>query len=455
MSRNRTAGRARDGTAGADAHAPRARDLGRARTTAAGVWDLSGPITAQRTLGDVVADLLVEEIVTAAGVPPRWRTGPATWSSGLVHDKVKSLVDTGAPDPLKPNSDSMKRLAAALASTEATTVIDVGLAGRRRRHAARDRGAPAAHLSPRRQGGGAECRRPPGSQAVAAGQRQRRLEGPAEERGHTGRRSTRLRAPLRQDRPVDCRRAAAGRGRRRVAVADGGVVDCVRRRDVADLGGKSGASFGVGVASFTVSAADLGGGVRVGGGDAWRDRALGCSTSTPVSRSAATCRSWTTTPTAPPIAWSRRRLRRPGDRGARVAGAARGGPVRGRPARLVRVARRGPHLLNHYLQERHAAIDVGGGDVQRRHEAQESGRGALISSPRSSAAPTTFRRPTAAQRQRQQQAAAAHLAVAVLGRAALAGAGQIGPPIVATCSRNPARHLSRTAQPTAASAGCR
>ena len=34
-----------------------------------GVWDLSGPINARRTLGDVVADLLVEEVVNRSGVP--------------------------------------------------------------------------------------------------------------------------------------------------------------------------------------------------------------------------------------------------------------------------------------------------------------------------------------------------------------------------------------------------
>src|SRR6185369_2614160 len=89
-----------------------------------GVWDLSGPITAKRTLGDVVSDLLIEEIVGAAGVPSALEDQATDAVHDLVGDKVKSLVDAAAPDALKPGSDLMMKLATVLASAQVTSTID-------------------------------------------------------------------------------------------------------------------------------------------------------------------------------------------------------------------------------------------------------------------------------------------------------------------------------------------
>ncbi len=95
-----------------------------------GLWDLSGPITARRTLGDVVADLLVDEIVDRAGVPSLL----ADQARELVHDlvaaKVKAAVDQSAPAALRPDSELMRKLAVVLASTEVKSTIDIA-AGRR------------------------------------------------------------------------------------------------------------------------------------------------------------------------------------------------------------------------------------------------------------------------------------------------------------------------------------
>jgi hypothetical protein len=90
-----------------------------------GVWDLSGPINARRTLGDVVADLLVEEIVKRAGVPSLLEEQAQNAVSALISSKVKALVDAGVPGPLKPDSDLMKKLGAVLATTEVKSIIDL------------------------------------------------------------------------------------------------------------------------------------------------------------------------------------------------------------------------------------------------------------------------------------------------------------------------------------------
>jgi hypothetical protein len=90
-----------------------------------GVWDLSGPINAQRTLGDVVADLLIEEIVARAGVPSAVEANAKSAVRSIVGAKIKAAVDTGAPESLRPDSDLMKRLAQVLASTEVLSRIEL------------------------------------------------------------------------------------------------------------------------------------------------------------------------------------------------------------------------------------------------------------------------------------------------------------------------------------------
>jgi len=90
-----------------------------------GVWDLSGPITAQRTLGDVVADLLIDQIVSLAGVPSAIEDQAKSVVRALVGGKIKSIVDAVTPAPLKPGSDLFTKLTAVLASAQVTSTIDV------------------------------------------------------------------------------------------------------------------------------------------------------------------------------------------------------------------------------------------------------------------------------------------------------------------------------------------
>src|SRR6478735_8496500 len=90
-----------------------------------GVWDLSGPITAQRTLGDVVADLMIDQIVGLAGVPSAIEDQAKSVVRSLVGSKIKSLVDAVTPAALKPGSDLFTKLTAVLASSQVASTIDV------------------------------------------------------------------------------------------------------------------------------------------------------------------------------------------------------------------------------------------------------------------------------------------------------------------------------------------
>jgi hypothetical protein len=90
-----------------------------------GVWDLSGPITAQRTVGDVVADLLIGEIVSRAGVPSALASQAQDAVRSLVGNTIKAAVDAAVPASLKPGSDLMTKLATVLASTQVASTIDL------------------------------------------------------------------------------------------------------------------------------------------------------------------------------------------------------------------------------------------------------------------------------------------------------------------------------------------
>jgi hypothetical protein len=88
-----------------------------------GLWDLSGPITSQRTFGDVAADLLVDEIVSLSGVPDALEERATDAVHDLIADKVKATVDERAPADLRPGSPLMMKLAAVLATTEVASTI--------------------------------------------------------------------------------------------------------------------------------------------------------------------------------------------------------------------------------------------------------------------------------------------------------------------------------------------
>ncbi len=75
-----------------------------------GSWDLSAPIGGDRTIGDVVAEVLVEEAVALSGVPSALEDEAAVALDGAVGDDVRDFVDARTPDELRPGSPLMEAL---------------------------------------------------------------------------------------------------------------------------------------------------------------------------------------------------------------------------------------------------------------------------------------------------------------------------------------------------------
>ncbi|MBN2498869.1 MAG: hypothetical protein JXR96_30040 [Deltaproteobacteria bacterium] len=94
-----------------------------------GQWNLSGPLTDDRTVGDAIADLLVEKIVGASGVPSMFEETVQEIVSDSIRDEIKSLVDENAPAALAPDGDVTRALAASLADVrlESSLELEEGL----------------------------------------------------------------------------------------------------------------------------------------------------------------------------------------------------------------------------------------------------------------------------------------------------------------------------------------
>ena len=73
----------------------------------------------------MVADLLIGEIVSRAGVPSALQGQAQSVVRSLVGDKIKAAVDAAVPASLKPGSDLMMKLATVLASTQVASTIDL------------------------------------------------------------------------------------------------------------------------------------------------------------------------------------------------------------------------------------------------------------------------------------------------------------------------------------------
>ena len=92
---------------------------------ATGTWDVSGPLAQNRTVGDAVADILVEKIVGLTGVPSLLEDKTHEYVDKAIRDHVKSVVDGNAPAELSPGGSVHKVLAATLASVRAESTIEL------------------------------------------------------------------------------------------------------------------------------------------------------------------------------------------------------------------------------------------------------------------------------------------------------------------------------------------
>jgi hypothetical protein len=143
--------------------------------TSTGTWKLSGPLEGGRTVGDAAADLLLDEVVSAAPVPSFLESKLRDWLSDALRNPVKQAVDSRVPKDLAPDGALTLLLGETLASVqiestitlggdtdelegnEAITAIELVVRGQRRRLSAAALGAPgvAAEWAGQESGAGA------------------------------------------------------------------------------------------------------------------------------------------------------------------------------------------------------------------------------------------------------------------------------------------------------------
>lgn len=91
-------------------------------------WNVSGPLAGGRTVGDAIADLLVDGIVGASGVPSLLEDQAHEALSDLIREDVKGAVDGYVPAELAPTGTMTQLLGEALASltVESTLTLEEG-----------------------------------------------------------------------------------------------------------------------------------------------------------------------------------------------------------------------------------------------------------------------------------------------------------------------------------------
>lgn len=90
---------------------------------ASGTWNISGPLAQSRTVGDAVADLLVDQIVSLCGVPSMLEDKAHEYVGKAIRDPVKTVVDQNAPSELAPGGSVNQVLAASLVDVKAESEI--------------------------------------------------------------------------------------------------------------------------------------------------------------------------------------------------------------------------------------------------------------------------------------------------------------------------------------------
>ena len=73
-------------------------------------WDLSGAIAAD-SLGDLVADLLIEQVVAGLGLPGFLQDDARDALSSIAHDPIADFIDANTSDVLDPSTGVLADLA--------------------------------------------------------------------------------------------------------------------------------------------------------------------------------------------------------------------------------------------------------------------------------------------------------------------------------------------------------
>lgn len=84
--------------------------------SSSGTWDLSGPFSSGRTVGDAAAEIVIGQIVSLAGVPSLLEDKANKTLSDAFADDIAATVDANAPVELAPGSRLMQVLGTTLAS---------------------------------------------------------------------------------------------------------------------------------------------------------------------------------------------------------------------------------------------------------------------------------------------------------------------------------------------------
>ncbi len=84
-------------------------------------WDLSGPFAGSATVGDVAAEIVVDEVAGLIGVPESMQDAVREKIADAIFDKVRDHVDANAPDALQPDGELFLALSKTFATVEVET----------------------------------------------------------------------------------------------------------------------------------------------------------------------------------------------------------------------------------------------------------------------------------------------------------------------------------------------
>lgn len=92
-------------------------------------WDLSSAITEHPGAGTVVADLIIDQVVSLAGVPSPLEETAREKVAAVVHEPIREYVDSRVPSILVPESEFLTELGAILGNVEVESDIALAVAG--------------------------------------------------------------------------------------------------------------------------------------------------------------------------------------------------------------------------------------------------------------------------------------------------------------------------------------
>lgn len=90
-----------------------------------GTWKLNGPFAGNRTVGDAMSELLVDEVARALPAPSFIESKVHDWLESSVGAKIKLAVDSSMPADLAPNGKLTLLLGQTLASVDLESTLDL------------------------------------------------------------------------------------------------------------------------------------------------------------------------------------------------------------------------------------------------------------------------------------------------------------------------------------------